>query len=52
MTYSSLTDNTLAKFVEVNEKFADAHTIFGDACLDALLNVTLMTERGRLSLVV
>ena len=52
MTYSSLTDNTLAKFVEVDEKFTDADTILGDASLDALLDIVFVAEDGGLPLVI
>ena len=43
-TYSSLTDSSLAKFVEVEEELSDTDSIFGKEGLDASLNISLAFE--------
>ena len=51
-TYPCFSADSLAKFVEIDEKFFDTDSILGDARLNALLNVVLVRQSGRLALVV
>ena len=44
ITYGSLSNGALAKLVEVDEELLDADAILGDACLDALLDIILVTQ--------
>ena len=48
----SFSDNTLAEFVKVDEEFADANTVFGDARLNSLLDIVLVTEHAGWALVI
>ena len=51
MTYSGFPNGALAELVEVNEEFLKANAVSGDARLDSLLDVLLVTELVCLPLV-
>ena len=51
-TYSCLSADSLAKLIEINEKLLDSDSVLGDTRLNALLNVVLKRQSGRLALVV
>ena len=51
-TYSCFSNDTLAKFVEVNEEFSDTDSIFDNGGLDSLLNIIFVTKSIGLTLIV
>jgi len=49
-TYSCLSDGSFSQFIEINEKFLDSNSIFGDQSLESLFDIKLYVHEVSLFL--